>query len=152
MWALVVTYDIVARAVPDITLRDLAGTAAVGLARDASAVASRQDLSAVHTSLEGVGLGVGGHGESASGGEGEERDDGELHFDGVVFEDCVKCGEFVEVVSLFIVNLFMVCISDGGHQGVALGIYILFFCLALLCLPSPSCYLFHEGVQTLMIS
>jgi hypothetical protein len=86
-----VTYNIIAGAVPDITGRDLAGATAVSLARDGSAVAGRKNLSAIGTSLEGVGLRVGGHGESASGEEGEERDGEELHFGWFCFLDSEKC-------------------------------------------------------------
>jgi hypothetical protein len=75
------TYDIITRAVPDVARSVLALAAAIGLARDFSAVAGGQDLSAVGTGLEGVALGVGRHGEGASGEEGEEGDGEELHFD-----------------------------------------------------------------------
>lgn len=80
-----VTYDCIAGAVPDIAGRDLAVAAAVGLARDASAVAGRENLSAVDTGLEGVGLRVTGlelvgHGERASGEEGDDGNGEELHF------------------------------------------------------------------------
>lgn len=92
-----VTYDFIAGAVPDIAGRDLTVTAAVGLARDASAVAGRKNLSAVDTGLEGVGLRVTGlklvgHGERASGEEGDDGNGEELHF-GRVLEsaELVEC-------------------------------------------------------------
>lgn len=80
-----VTYDHIAGAVPDIAGTDLTVAAAVSLARDASAVAGRQNLSAVGTGLEGVGLRVAGlklagHGKRASGEDGDDGDGEELHF------------------------------------------------------------------------
>lgn len=83
-----VTYDFISGAVPDIALGDLTRAAAVVLARDASAGAGRQNLSAIDTGLEGVGLRVAGvklvgHGERASGEDGEDGEGEELHFERV---------------------------------------------------------------------
>lgn len=103
-----VTYDFVTGAVPDIAGRDLTVAATVSLARDASAVAGRKNLSAIDTGLEGVGLRVTGlklvgHGERASGEEGDDGDGEELHFGRVL-----KSVEWFE----FLVILMLCCLID----------------------------------------
>lgn len=123
-----VTYNVIAGARPNIARRDLTAATAVSLARNGSTVTGRQNLSAVDTGLEGVGLrGTGlkpvGQSEGASGKEGDDRDSEELHFGRILQRG--GCLEWSVDLSA---SLRERCLSDCGLQlrqtGVVVGPYM----------------------------
>ena len=115
-----VTYDFVVGAVPDIARCVLAVAAAVSLARDAAAVAGRKNCVAIGTSLEGSGVEVVGHGERASGEDGEDGEGEELHFEfsfwSVWNGSLDKCVELLVVSVLFFDDVGVNGVCDQGRE------------------------------------